>query len=146
MTHRTTRTLHAAGWASFALLVGVSLPCIAAENWKRIHVNPRGDSLWIDLASVRREGDRVWYSDRMDFASPLEFASGTQVKTIWANYIIDCAKKTRAMLGFRGLTPSGEHVGQADPITDPKFAPENQDPESPDAIGFNYVCSLPSGS
>jgi hypothetical protein len=114
----------------------------AAEQWKQIDRNSRNDTLWVDVASVRREGDRVRYSERVDFGSPRTFSDGSQIKTLWTDAILDCARGTRATLEFKGLAPGGQKISMSPRPAEPKFTLSDTNPRSPDAIAFKFVCGL----
>jgi len=132
----------------FALFLLFGLPSIAAaeEEWKRIDVNPQSDTLWVDLKSIQRQGSRVTYAERIDFANARAFSDGSQLKSILGLYTLDCAQKTRAQLAVRGMSPTGQPIGVSDLPKVPVFKANDTNPKSPDAMTLKFVCEFHSAA
>ena len=93
------------------LLSGLLSGAAAAAEWQQIDRNERDDRLWVDMQSIRWQGNRVTYAERVDFATPRAFSDGSLLKTLWGLYTLDCVQKTRAQLNVRGVSPTGQPIG-----------------------------------
>jgi hypothetical protein len=130
---------------AFALCVAtIASASSFAGDWKKIHQNSQGDTLSIDPESVKHSGDLIQYLEQIVFVTPRPIKNGLQLKIMKTKYAINCIDRTSAPLDYNGLTTDGQIV-KLDSVdtANPKFLKISSNPNSPDAIIFNYLCPRP---
>lgn len=80
--------------AAAALLLCAAVPASAqAQAWRRS--SSAGDATgFIDTASIRRDGDRVFFQREVRYAQPKAFSTGEKFDRILVHYEGDCKAMT----------------------------------------------------
>ena len=89
--------------------------CFADYNWKKIGKNIDGDVGYIDLSSIKKVGNKVYYFDLLDYVKPTDLGhlSGRTYKEV------NCLDLSyRFLKDFYYLEPMGN--GKVDLINDKK--------------------------
>ena len=87
--------------------------CFADYNWKKIGKNIDGDVAYIDLSSIKKVGNKVYYFDLLDYVTPTDqgHLSGKTYKEV------NCLDLSfRYLKDFYYLEPMGN--GKVDLIND----------------------------
>ena len=87
--------------------------CLADYNWKKIGHNSDGDVGYVDLSSIKKVGNKVYYFDLLDYVTPTDAGhlSGRTYKEV------NCLNLSyRFLKDFYYLEPMGN--GKVDLIND----------------------------
>ena len=57
----------------FILLILTSTNAFADYNWKKISTSPKGDNVYVDLTSIKRSGNNVYFLKLRDYLKPDQY-------------------------------------------------------------------------
>tara|TARA_B100001123_G_C15158375_1_gene966434 strand:- start:420 stop:803 length:384 start_codon:yes stop_codon:yes gene_type:complete len=57
----------------FILLILTSTNAFADYNWKKISTSPKGDNVYVDLNSIKKSGNNVYFLKLRDYLKPDKF-------------------------------------------------------------------------
>jgi len=99
----------------FLIFFSFSAPSFGDYKWKKIGKNTAGDVAYVDLSSIKKVGNKVYYFDLLDYVKPTDLGhlSGRTYKEV------NCLDLSyRFLKDFYYLEPMGN--GKVDLINDKK--------------------------
>jgi hypothetical protein len=110
-----------------ALLCLMALPLTThAVDWHKIADSSTGEHRYIDLESIRPDGDRVHYDSKTEYPSK-------HIRQAEFSWTLNCANATASLQAVKQFGPEHQEIFQAS-YTDEQFSPI-----PPDTMGDLYM-------
>jgi hypothetical protein len=109
-------------------------------SWKKVGVDIEGSTYYVDLDSIRKHGEYVYFLSLGDWLEPVEF-EGQGIFSTTGYHLGDCKNFEMKWLGGLFHTkPMGEDVGEFVPQTKFKGSWEYPPPDSIKETILKFVC------